>query len=55
MSTILAAIALVALAMLGLAIGLAFGKPPLQRDCGGQGCQKACAGCDRLGQGARHD
>tara|TARA_R110002020_G_scaffold143867_3_gene316645 strand:+ start:640 stop:807 length:168 start_codon:yes stop_codon:yes gene_type:complete len=55
MSTILAAIALVALAMLGLAIGLAFGRPPLERACGGEACQKACAGCDRLGQEARHD
>ena len=55
MSTILAAIALVALAMLGLAIGLAFGRPPLERACGGSACQKNCAGCDRLGQEARRD
>jgi len=55
MSTILAAIVLVALAMLGLAIGLAFGKPPLQRDCGGQDCQKACAGCDRIKEALSHD
>jgi|GEM_PF-1087157 hypothetical protein len=55
MSTILAAIILVILAMLGLAIGLAFGKPPLERSCGGTRCQNACAGCDRIKEALSHD
>ena len=55
MPTMLAAIALVILAMLGLAIGLAFGKPPLQRACGGTSCQNACTGCDRIKEALSHD
>lgn len=47
MQTILVAIGLVALAMLALGVGLAFGRPPLQRSCGD--CAGTCKGCDRLG------
>jgi hypothetical protein len=50
MQTILVAIGLLVLAMLGLGIGLIFGRPPLQRSCGGVACLKQCAGCDRLKQ-----
>ena len=50
MQTILVAIGLLVLAMLGLGIGLIFGRPPLQRSCGGEACLKQCAGCDRLKQ-----
>lgn len=48
MQTILVAILLIVLAMLALGIGLAFGRPPLQRSCGGDNCLGTCAGCDRL-------
>ena len=47
MQTILIAIVLLVLAMLALAVDLAFGRSPLKRSCGGQSCLTACAGCDR--------
>ncbi len=47
MQTILIAILLIVLAMLALAIGLAFGRAPLKRSCGGEACLNACAGCER--------
>ena len=48
MQTVLVAIALVVLAMLALGLGLAFGRPPLERSCGRDTCLDACAGCPRL-------
>lgn len=49
MPTVLITIVLLVLAMLALGIGLAFGRTPLKRSCGGEACPTACAGCDRRG------
>lgn len=45
--TILVTILLVVVAMLALGIGLAFGRSPLKRSCGGEACLTACPGCER--------
>lgn len=50
MQTILIAIGLVTLTMLALGVGVACGRPPLQRTCGGKACLGTCRGCDRLGR-----
>ena len=55
MQTIFVAIVLLVLAMLALGIGMAFGRAPLARSCGGEACRKACAGCDHRGRHAGSD
>lgn len=51
MQTVLITILLLVLAMLALGVGLAFGRSPLKRSCGGEACLTACAGCDRHERG----
>lgn len=48
MQTFLVAVLLLLFAMLALGIGLAFGRPPLQRSCGAGSCLKTCADCPRI-------
>lgn len=50
MQTIVAAIGLIILTMLALGIGLAFGRAPLERSCGGDSCSGDCRSCDRIGR-----
>lgn len=50
MQTVLIAILLLVLAMLALGVGVALGRSPLKRSCGGEACLTACAGCDRHGR-----
>lgn len=45
MQTILAATILLGLAMLGLALGVLFGRPALKGSCGGIACAGACQAC----------
>lgn len=47
MQTIFIAILLMALAMLGLAAGLLFGRPAVKGSCGGLACGGACGSCER--------
>ncbi len=52
MQTVVLAVALVAVAMLALGVGLLLGRPPLERSCGAGRCDGACGGCDRSSGGA---
>lgn len=47
MATLILAIVLVTLAMLGLGLGVVLGRAPLKGSCGGSVCTRAisCAGC----------
>jgi hypothetical protein len=45
MATFLFAFAIILLAIGGLAVGVAFGRPPIKGSCGGTGCD-GC-GCGR--------
>jgi hypothetical protein len=47
MITFLFAVATMILAVLGLAVGLFFGRPPLKGSCGGIACGGACGTCPR--------
>lgn len=51
MQTMILAVSLLVLAMLGLGVGLLFGRPPLHRSCSGEACDDACAGCERIKPG----
>jgi len=48
MQTILAATILLGLAMLGLALGVLFGRPALKGSCGGVAC--TCQACPKRGK-----
>lgn len=53
METVLLSIAIVALSVTGLALGVIFGRPPLAGSCGGIACRHGleCAGCTRHHEG----
>lgn len=52
MATLLLAILIVLLAVLGLALGLFFGRPPLKGSCGGLACSGlACRTCPNRNHG----
>lgn len=51
METFILAFVLILLSVLGLAIGIIFGRTPLRGSCGGIACLKAiaCGGCRKDG------
>ena len=57
MSTFILAIAIFLLAVGGLAIGVAFGRPPLKGSCGGLACVKgaSCGACRGRKEVALHE
>lgn len=56
MQTMLLTLAVFALAMLGLGLGLFFRRAPLAGSCGGLACQNACHACPRKSEReAAHD
>lgn len=50
MLTFLLAVPLMILAVLGMALGVLAGRPPIRGSCGGLACRGACRSCPRKGE-----